>query len=128
MRDFNRDNRGGHRGGRGFGSRGGGPRQMHHAVCSKCNQDCEVPFRPTGSKPVFCSNCFEKKGGRGGDDRFSSRRGPDNQMQFDVINQKLDHILDLIQSAHKSVEKKAAKPKDKKPAAKKPAKKKPTKK
>ncbi|MFA6447373.1 MAG: CxxC-x17-CxxC domain-containing protein [Patescibacteria group bacterium] len=53
---------------------------MYEAVCSECGKDCEVPFRPTGSRPVFCSNCFKKDEnpsprrfeGRGGD-RFESR-------------------------------------------------------
>ena len=37
--------------------------KMHKAVCDKCNRDCEVPFRPTGSKPIFCSRCFEDEPG-----------------------------------------------------------------
>lgn len=52
-------------GGRSFGgSRGGfgrqsfGPREMHKAVCSDCKQECEVPFKPTEGKPVYCKNCF----------------------------------------------------------------------
>jgi CxxC-x17-CxxC domain-containing protein len=42
--------------------------QMHSAVCATCGKVCEVPFRPTGDKPIYCSSCFEKEGG------FSSRR------------------------------------------------------
>jgi len=34
---------------------------MHKAVCSECGKDCEVPFKPTGDKPVFCSDCFRGK-------------------------------------------------------------------
>jgi len=33
-------------------------KEMHQAVCSDCGNNCEVPFRPSGSKPVFCSDCF----------------------------------------------------------------------
>lgn len=40
---------------------------MFDAVCDKCGKDCKVPFRPSGDKPVFCSDCFEKK--EGGSDR-----------------------------------------------------------
>ncbi|MFA6428228.1 MAG: CxxC-x17-CxxC domain-containing protein [Candidatus Buchananbacteria bacterium] len=50
-------------GGRGFG-RGGsdtGRPTMHQAVCTECGQACEVPFKPTGSKPVYCNNCFKGK-------------------------------------------------------------------
>lgn len=38
-----------------------GPREMHKAVCSECKQECEVPFKPTEGKPVFCLTCFKKK-------------------------------------------------------------------
>ena len=38
-----------------------GPREMHKAVCSDCKQECEVPFKPTEGKPVFCRECFAKK-------------------------------------------------------------------
>jgi CxxC-x17-CxxC domain-containing protein len=35
----------------------------HKATCSDCNNVCEVPFRPNGSKPVYCKDCFGKKKG-----------------------------------------------------------------
>ncbi len=62
-----------------FGGRdSGAPRsEMFKAVCSRCGKDCEVPFRPSGDKPVFCSNCFEEQGGRQGQDRDSGRRSFD---------------------------------------------------
>src|SRR3989344_1847310 len=37
--------------------------QMFSAVCSECNRTCEVPFRPTGDRPVFCNDCFSNKRG-----------------------------------------------------------------
>ncbi len=58
----------GGRGG-GFGGRGGGgggfrrdfgPREMHKATCADCKQDCEVPFKPTEGKPVYCKECYSK--------------------------------------------------------------------
>ncbi len=63
-----RNGGGGFRGGFGGGNRGGGgydsrPREMFRAVCDECGRDCEVPFRPTGARPVLCSNCFEAKNG-----------------------------------------------------------------
>ena len=36
---------------------------LHKATCSECNNTCEVPFRPNGSKPVYCKDCFGKKKG-----------------------------------------------------------------
>ncbi|PIR63053.1 MAG: hypothetical protein COU65_00320 [Candidatus Pacebacteria bacterium CG10_big_fil_rev_8_21_14_0_10_42_12] len=74
---------------------------MHPATCSKCNKDCEVPFRPTGDKPVFCSDCFRENGG-GSERRFSDRgprpTGPSNQAQFDEVNRKLDTIIELLKA------------------------------
>ena len=37
-----------------------GPREMHKAICSDCKQDCEVPFKPTEGKPVYCKECYSK--------------------------------------------------------------------
>lgn len=47
---------------KGGSDRFGGPKQMYKAECSNCHNSCEVPFRPNGKKPVFCSNCFVKDG------------------------------------------------------------------
>lgn len=43
------------------GPRNFGPREMHKAKCSECGNDCEVPFKPTEGKPVFCRECYAKK-------------------------------------------------------------------
>jgi len=54
--------RGGDRGGFGGGRGGGfgGQREMHKATCSDCGKECEVPFKPTEGRPVFCKDCFAK--------------------------------------------------------------------
>ena len=53
---------GGFGGGSGFRrSFNSGPREMHKAVCSECKQECEVPFKPTEGKPVYCKECFAKR-------------------------------------------------------------------
>lgn len=51
-------------GGGGFG--GGAPREMFTAVCTDCKQECRVPFKPSGDRPVYCKDCFSKRkdGGR----------------------------------------------------------------
>ncbi len=125
MGNFGRDNRGGgrnfgrrdfdagrggfsgDRGGRGGFSRGGDRHEMFSAVCSECGKECQVPFRPTNGKPVYCSNCFEKINGGRSDSRRPER--PDfrpqtsgfdqNKAQFDVINVKLDKILSILSPA-----------------------------
>ena len=37
-----------------------GPREMHKVICSDCGQECEVPFKPTEGRPVYCQECFKK--------------------------------------------------------------------
>ena len=39
----------------------GGQREMHPVVCAECGKDTTVPFRPTGDRPVYCSDCFSQK-------------------------------------------------------------------
>src|SRR5580704_5773957 len=43
---------GGGRGGYGGGGGRGGPRQMFPATCAQCGKQTEVPFKPSGSRPV----------------------------------------------------------------------------
>ena len=53
--------RGGSSGGRGGGGfRPTGPREMHKATCADCKQETEVPFKPSGDRPVYCRECFQK--------------------------------------------------------------------
>ncbi len=40
------------------GSAAGGSREMFTTTCSGCGREARVPFQPTGSKPVYCSDCF----------------------------------------------------------------------
>jgi CxxC-x17-CxxC domain-containing protein len=37
-----------------------GPREMHKATCADCGQECEVPFKPTEGRPVYCQECYKK--------------------------------------------------------------------
>lgn len=108
MADYRRNNHSG--GNRNFGR----PRynreqgQMYQATCANCGKQCEVPFRPTGNKPVLCRECFQNN--RGSDPRRSEQRVfdkprfdrentqnvPNYQVQFDELNAKLDKILGLL--------------------------------
>ncbi|MGH2456837.1 MAG: CxxC-x17-CxxC domain-containing protein [Candidatus Limnocylindria bacterium] len=47
-------------GGGGYGG-GYGQREMFTATCDGCGGEARVPFRPTGTKPVYCSNCFSTR-------------------------------------------------------------------
>ncbi len=90
--------------------------QMHKATCSACNAPCEVPFKPRGTKPVLCNNCF-KKGDQSPSNRFGGEsmryadrdrfdrsdrqeQAPRNNdgisKQLDLINTKLDKVLKLL--------------------------------
>ena len=53
---------------RGGYSSGGRQREMFSATCSSCGKQAQVPFQPSGDKPVYCSDCFQQRGGnsRGG--------------------------------------------------------------
>ena len=132
MRDFRRNDRGRDRGGGRFGGRdsggrnfGGNDRMMHHAVCASCGKDCEVPFRPSGDRPVYCSDCFEKKrneggysGDRGGGRNFNKPNSGDRHQDFagrgdsrnrpgqdfgqitqqlKSLNEKLDKIISILE-------------------------------
>jgi len=120
MGDFNRrsDRRRPSRGGfdrRRIGSFGRGDRgrdggrdrhserpEMHSVVCDECSKDCEVPFRPTQGKPIYCDDCFRGKKGESG-----SRSGkPIDNEKLDQVNKKLDKILKILESAKEPVEEK----------------------
>ncbi|HWO94564.1 MAG TPA: CxxC-x17-CxxC domain-containing protein [Dehalococcoidia bacterium] len=34
---------------------------MHPAQCADCGDMTEVPFRPRGDRPVYCSACYNKQ-------------------------------------------------------------------
>ncbi|MBI2755614.1 MAG: zinc-ribbon domain containing protein [Chloroflexi bacterium] len=57
-------------GGGSYGGGGGGRgnREMFSATCASCGKEAQVPFQPRGDKPVYCSDCFDQRGGssRGG--------------------------------------------------------------
>ena len=42
-------------------SRGRRERPLYKAVCADCHQDCEIPFKPSGERPVYCKPCFSKR-------------------------------------------------------------------
>ena len=109
MGNFNRDNRSR---GKDRGFRKERP-QMHKTICSDCGKGCEVPFRPTNEKPVYCNDCFQNHGGkarmfeksdqRGG--RFQDKRQDsfrdrniDNQYKeaIDRLVNKMDVIIGLL--------------------------------
>ncbi len=93
---------------------------MHDATCSSCGKNCQVPFRPTGSRPIFCSICFDKQENGGSEKfgkksydrpRFGDKRKPESdrdsvilesknaehlKAQFAQLHAKLDKILQAL--------------------------------
>jgi len=133
MRDFRKggDKRfGGHGGGFGRrdsgrggfgGGRDRGPVTMHQAICDQCGKPCEVPFRPTSGKPVYCNTCFGGKkeiGNNRGGNRFPQKNydgyrapikpdfvgdiGRENnyelKKQLEILNTKMDRLIKAVET------------------------------
>ena len=64
--------------------------EMHSATCDKCGARCEVPFKPSGSKPVYCNDCFRKG------ENFESKSPYQYKKEFGIMNEKLDRILEAL--------------------------------
>ncbi len=45
----------------GSGAYGYARRTLYPAVCAECGAKTEVPFLPRGHKPVYCSDCFQRR-------------------------------------------------------------------
>lgn len=100
------------------GERGGrDDREMFTASCTSCGKSCEVPFRPSGDRPVLCRDCYVRKDGDAPrDDRRSDNRPPrrderapaeyptvrvdrgmeEVKQKLTTLEAKLNRILDLI--------------------------------
>jgi len=46
-------------------------RQLYDVKCAKCGKQTQVPFKPSGDRPVYCRDCYmeQRKGGMGGGPR-----------------------------------------------------------
>ena len=60
--------------GGGYGSGARREREMFSATCSSCGKEAQVPFQPSNDKPVYCSDCFQQRGG-GGRGGYGGRSG-----------------------------------------------------
>ena len=42
-------------------------RQLYNVKCAKCGKQTQVPFKPSGDRPVYCRDCYmeQRKGGMG---------------------------------------------------------------
>ena len=138
------DARGGGRDDRG-GDRGAREMQLFPATCTTCGKSCEVPFRPDGTKPVLCRDCFATKNASperlfGRDDRNDRRPDTHSERTYDAprasaapsvdiapltrqvsaLEAKISQLVDMVGSLERKltiVEKKEAKPEVVKAAA-----------
>ena len=76
---------------RGSDRRGSDRIEMTKVVCDKCKKNCEVPFKPTSSKPIFCNECFKDNGSS------KSQRSGESNKELESINKKLDIILKALE-------------------------------
>jgi len=51
--------------------------ELFTTTCTTCGKSCEVPFKPDGTKPVLCRDCFAAKN-TGGDNVRSGNRIANN--------------------------------------------------
>jgi CxxC-x17-CxxC domain-containing protein len=98
-------------------SKGSGSFELHKATCDACGRECDLPFKPTNNKPVYCRSCFRKDGPEqresgqdrrpephGRNDRFESKdrndrvesRESGNSAEIEQINRKLDKIMKFL--------------------------------
>lgn len=85
-------------------------RTMHKAICADCRKECEVPFKPTGDRPVYCKECFSKrKQGsqfKGRHDNFpknipAQARHADKQQGSDILKPAEKKKVEKKKPAHK---------------------------
>jgi CxxC-x17-CxxC domain-containing protein len=79
--------------------------RMHEVICDKCGQSCEVPFKPTKGKPVYCNDCFRKDERQEPRPNYPKREfrpehgsSKRDNLEADIqqINAKLDRILEML--------------------------------
>jgi CxxC-x17-CxxC domain-containing protein len=93
--------------------------ELHKAICDKCGKECEVPFKPTGGKPIYCRSCFKQNSSGSGDrsSKYESRSETNDRLRFkdnsrenfepkgrssptyedlERINKKLDKIMKAL--------------------------------
>ena len=87
--DFNRSR---------FGGRSNDRVERTTVICDSCKKSCEVPFKPSSNKPIYCSDCFKKDSSSNSRDyNRSESNSNNNENQFKEIHKKLDKILNALE-------------------------------
>jgi CxxC-x17-CxxC domain-containing protein len=75
--------------------------QKFDTVCSKCGKACQVPFRPSNTRPVYCKDCFgAPQSAKEKATRFPIQEGKsvaDLTRQIAAMNTKIDTMLRILQ-------------------------------
>lgn len=85
---------------------------LYRAKCDKCNSACEVPFQPTGQRPVYCRDCFRTTDANFFDKKPSFNNAPhpnssNNEevvKQLKALNTKMDQLLEALSEFEVDVE------------------------
>lgn len=92
-------------------------KELFNAECNGCGTRCQVPFRPNGKKPVYCSNCFTKNDTRSApransaayrpDQRSASVQVPDRQIQdlkreIEAMNATLQKLVTTVDTFNRA--------------------------
>lgn len=92
----------------------GAPREMFDAECSNCHKMTQVPFRPNGTKPVFCRDCFKPEGDRAPHDRFPKKDfgprrefapRPQRDERIDALMREVGEMRAMLERVTNAVEK-----------------------
>ncbi|MFA5228609.1 MAG: CxxC-x17-CxxC domain-containing protein [Candidatus Paceibacterota bacterium] len=66
-------------------------KRMFSAICDKCGKRFELPFKPTGEREVYCSQCFKGDG-----NVPSSKNSNQYGDQIEILNKKIDKVIELL--------------------------------
>jgi CxxC-x17-CxxC domain-containing protein len=95
---------------------GSGFVEKFEATCDSCHKSCQIPFKPTSNKPVYCDSCFrdnksddfagsrpERKSFRS--DNRREDRGYNNDFRGARQDNKSDEILAEISKLNDKIDK-----------------------
>lgn len=89
-------------------------RKLYDAVCADCGVDCQVPVQPNDEKPVYCDDCFVKRGGKvkKAGNKDAGKRAVSNASdqsivklthEISTLSNKLEELIDLLAAAELDV-------------------------
>ena len=81
------------------------PKELYKTSCAKCQNACEVPFRPNGMKPVYCKDCFVRDEERSPRDSFPKKSfGGERTPARPQEDYRIGAILKELQSMNAKLE------------------------